>query len=178
MTDPHAPDAAFDALVAALDPPMAVLTTAVAGQRSGCLVGFHSQAGIDPRRYAVWLSEPNHTAQLAQAEDCEWFALHLLGIDHHDLAVLFGAQTGDHVDKFSRCGWTEGPHGVPLLDECPDRIVGHRVSLTQVGADHLCLLLEPTSVSRGAGPPWLRLGAVTDVVAGHAPDDPPTHPDT
>ncbi len=173
MHDPRTTDEAFDELAAALDPPMAVLTTVRGEQRAGCLIGFHSQAGIEPRRYAVWLSKPNHTAELARAEDCRWFALHLLGGDHHHLAALFGAETGDHLDKFARCAWTAGPHGVPLLDDCGDRIVGRRVSLTDVGSDHLCLVLEPTQVMRAtAAATWLRLGAVSDVGAGHPPDDP------
>ena len=40
---------AFDSLMASLDGPMAVVTTAVAGERAGCLVGFHAQSAIDPR---------------------------------------------------------------------------------------------------------------------------------
>ena len=169
MPEPGTTDAAFDALAAMLDPPMAVLTTARDGQRSGCLVGFHSQAGIEPRRYVTWLSKANHTAELAQSPGCDWFGVHLLDHDQHDLARLFGAETGDHVDKFAQCAWTPGPHGVPLLDECGDRFVGRRISLTDVGSDHLCLMLEPTGVQRGAGPPWLRLGDVGDVSAGHSP---------
>ena len=40
--------AAFDRLMADADPAMIVLTTAAAGERAGCLVGFHSQISIEP----------------------------------------------------------------------------------------------------------------------------------
>ena len=40
----------FDTLMASVDAPMVVVTTAVAGERAGCLVGFHSQSAIDPQR--------------------------------------------------------------------------------------------------------------------------------
>ena len=42
--------AAFDAMIAGLDAPLVVVTTASGGERAGCLVGFHSQSGIEPRR--------------------------------------------------------------------------------------------------------------------------------
>ena len=51
--------AAFKDLIAQLDYPMIVVTTASAGERAGCLVGFHTQSSIDPERFAVWLSKAN-----------------------------------------------------------------------------------------------------------------------
>jgi flavin reductase (DIM6/NTAB) family NADH-FMN oxidoreductase RutF len=162
-------DAAFDALMGNLDPPMVVVTTAHAGERSGCLVGFHSQCGIMPRRYALWISRANHTTELAA--EARTFAVHALRVDQHALAELFGARTGDDIDKFARWGWTAGPDGVPLLDDCPDRLIGQRHSLVEVDADHLCLVIEPTSIGRGTPTPWLRLHDVADLHAGHAPDD-------
>ena len=90
----------FDGLVASLDAPMAIVTVAVGDELSGCLVGFHSQCSIGPRRYAVWLSKANHTYGLALHAD--HFAVHLLADDDRDLAVLFGTTTGDDVDKFAR----------------------------------------------------------------------------
>jgi flavin reductase (DIM6/NTAB) family NADH-FMN oxidoreductase RutF len=165
-------DHQFDELVGDLDPALVVVTTAAGDERDGCLVGFHSQCGIAPRRYAVWLSKPNRTTRLAGAADCEWFAVHLVGADRHDLAEWFGTQSGDRVDPFAGWTWTPGPGGVPLLDACPDRFVGRRVSLSEVDADHLCLVLDPIEVQRGPRPTWLHLGDVGDVVAGHAPDEP------
>ena len=86
---------------------MVIVTTVAGGHRSGCLVGFHTQCSIDPPRYAVWLSEANHTCRVGAAAD--HFAVHWVPSDRHDLAELFGGTTGDEVDKFDRCDWTAGP---------------------------------------------------------------------
>jgi flavin reductase (DIM6/NTAB) family NADH-FMN oxidoreductase RutF len=43
------------------------------------------------------------------------FLVGLLSDEHRDLARLFGSETGDRVDKFSRCQWWEGPQGLPIL---------------------------------------------------------------
>ena len=68
-------DSEFDELVGSLGPAMVVVTTAAGGLRAGCLVGFHSQCSIEPRRYAVWLSKLNETYRVAQR--AEMFAVHV-----------------------------------------------------------------------------------------------------
>ena len=35
-----------------------------------------------------------------------------------DLAELFGSQTGDRIDTFTRCRWHTGPGDLPILDDC------------------------------------------------------------
>ena len=95
---------------------MVIVTTAVAGERAGCLVGFSAQCSIDPPRLMVWLSEKNRTTRVAQGAGS--LLVHFLARDDHDLAALFGGRTGDEVDKFSRCRWRPGPAGLPLLDHC------------------------------------------------------------
>ena len=60
-------DHRFADLMTSLDHPMAIVTTASGEVRSGCLVGFHSQCGIDPPRYAIWLSKGNHTYRAGPA---------------------------------------------------------------------------------------------------------------
>ncbi|MGE3619557.1 MAG: flavin reductase family protein [Acidimicrobiia bacterium] len=154
-------------LVAPLDPALAVVTVAVAGERAGCLVGFHSQCSIEPERYAVWLSEANRTTRLSRSAPV--LAVHLLERSQHDLAALFGGSTGDEVDKFARCDWVPGPDGVPLLRACPHRFVGRPVARLAGAGDHECVVLEPVEV--GATPAFgpLRLAAVADVEAGHPP---------
>jgi flavin reductase (DIM6/NTAB) family NADH-FMN oxidoreductase RutF len=160
----------FDELVSASDPSMVIVTTVADGHRSGCLVGFHTQCSIDPHRYAVWLSELNHTCRVGAA--AEHFAVHWVPADRHDLAALFGGTTGDEVDKFARCDWTEGLGGVPLLDACPDRFIGRRVAWLDVDADHRCAILEPVAVERsGTTSEPLRLGDTSDIDAGHPPPE-------
>ena len=169
MTDPSIADP-FDDLMAANDPSVVIVTTIADGRRAGCLVGFHSQCSIEPLRYAIWLSKANHTFGVAFAADT--FAIHWIRADRSDLADLFGGTTGDEIDKFTRCAWTEGPGGVPLLDECEDRFVGRRLAWLDVDVDHCCIVLEPLAAHRrpdGAGPPSpLRVSDAADIDAGHA----------
>ncbi len=136
--------AGFNDLMARLDHPMIVITTAAGGKRAGCLVGFHTQCSIDPPRYAMWLSKANHTFRVGALS--EVFAVHFLADDDVALAKLFGTNSGDRVDKFVSCAWTAGPDGVPLLDGCANRFVGRRRSMWDDGSDHVCLVVEADEV--------------------------------
>jgi flavin reductase (DIM6/NTAB) family NADH-FMN oxidoreductase RutF len=133
----------FDAFVDGLDYPMFVVTVAHDGQRAGCLVGFTTQASIDPARMLVCLSEQNHT--YAVARTAPLLAVHVLDPHQHDLAELFGSRSGVDADKFSRCAWRPGPGGLPLLEACPRRVVGRVVAQHRLG-DHVGFLLEPVDV--------------------------------
>ena len=64
MTDSGV-DRLFDEVVASANGAMVVVTAAVGEDRAGCLVGFHNQTSIEPRRYTVWLSKANHTYRVA-----------------------------------------------------------------------------------------------------------------
>src|SRR4051794_38470955 len=111
----------FSNLVAGLGYPMFVVTAAPGGGRSGCLVGFATQTSIHPQRFLVCISERNHTYPVACAASV--LAVHLVSRapSERALAELFGAETGDDEDKFADCAWQEGPDGVPLLVELPNR---------------------------------------------------------
>jgi flavin reductase (DIM6/NTAB) family NADH-FMN oxidoreductase RutF len=157
---------AFDALIAGLDAPLVVVTTAAGGERAGCLVGFHSQSSIEPRRAAVWLSRANRTYRVALA--ASHVAVHALTVGDRALAARFGGETGDEVDKFAGLGWTEGPGGVPLLGACSHRMVLARIALLDEGGDHVLLTGAPVAAeSPGAFTP-LRLGDVAgEIHPGH-----------
>ena len=155
----------FSEVVAAMDSAMVVVTVAVAEERDGCMVGFHSQASIDPPRYVVWLSTKNRTCELAQRAD--HLAVHVLGQHQRELAELFGGETGDEVDKLARTTWEAGPGGVPLLVPCPVRFVGRIASVHDVGGDHLGVILEPMDAQADDPSPPLRLRAVLNIDAGH-----------
>jgi flavin reductase (DIM6/NTAB) family NADH-FMN oxidoreductase RutF len=169
----HSLDDRFDALAAALDTAVVVVTVAApdGGERAGCLVGFHSQCSIEPRRYAVWLSKVNHTYRVALL--AEHVAVHPLGAGDRDLAELFGGRTGDDVDKFARCDWEPGPGGVPLLaGRAGGRVVLRRTALLDVGGDHSCLvgepvLADPPDPSAPGGFVPLRLATAGTVPPGH-----------
>ncbi|TSE01685.1 flavin reductase [Skermania sp. ID1734] len=119
---------------------MWVVTAREAGERTGCLVGFASQASIDPPRFVVCLSMANHTYRVAK--DAERLAVHILGRDHIELARLFGSETGDEVDKFAQCAWHDGPDGLPILDAAAGWFCGRVVDRFPLG-DHVGFLLAP-----------------------------------
>ncbi len=48
----------FTTLMAALDSPLIVVTTADERERAGCLVGFHGQSSIEPQRYCYGCPRP------------------------------------------------------------------------------------------------------------------------
>jgi flavin reductase (DIM6/NTAB) family NADH-FMN oxidoreductase RutF len=136
------PLAAFEALVAQLDYPMFIVTVAVPEGHGGCLIGFATQASIDPSRFAACLSHRNQTFRLARR--ATHLGIHAVPADAGDLAELFGGETGDRVDKLARTPWSAGPHGVPLLERCPNRFVGRILDRVDAG-DHDVFLLEPVA---------------------------------
>lgn len=135
---------AFEKLVSLVDYPMFVVTTHVGDKSAGCLVGFASQVSIRPLRFLVGLSKRNHTFRLAEAAD--HLAVHLIERRHCELARLFGTETGDRTDKFARCTWHSGPHGLPILDDAAGWFAGAVLSRYDVG-DHVGFLLEPVAGS-------------------------------
>ena len=82
------------------------------------------------------------------------------------LAALFGGETGDDTDKLSGVAWTAGPGGVPLLDDCPVRLVGRIVSRHPFG-DHEGFLLEPLGDADVARQEPLLTRDAMDVPPGH-----------
>lgn len=168
-------DDAFGRLAASLDAPLLVVTTAVDGERAGCLVGFHSQSSIDPERYCVWLSKANHTYRVALR--ATHLGVHFLTSTDYALAQRFGTLTGDDVDKFDGLAVDNGPAGIPVLRNCPNWFVARRTALLDEGGDHVCVASEPIS-SRSAGRfEPLRLAQVSDLQPGHRNEErnsPPT----
>ena len=165
MSDP-ATDA-FEALVA-VDRPVYVVTTRAGDERSGCLVGFATQVSIEPPRLLACISRANHTHGVVART--EHVAVQLIPREHSDLAELFGGQTGDEVDKFARCAWSEGPHGLPILDGAGVWLAGRILERFALG-DHTGLLLEPVDgemrLADDSLPAWVSLADVVDVEPGH-----------
>ncbi|HEX4819096.1 MAG TPA: flavin reductase family protein [Acidimicrobiales bacterium] len=140
----------MDELTSELDQPMLIVTTVAGDELSGCLVGFHSQCSIDPPRWAVWISKANHTYGVAQRASV--LALHFPSTDDREIAGLFGEETGDAVDKFTRCAWTAGPDGVPLLDRVANRIVGRVRDHVDDGGDHQLFVVDVDDTHHGPEP--------------------------
>lgn len=135
---------AFEKLVSLLDYPMFVVTTRTGDESAGCLVGFASQVSIGPPRFLVGLSKRNHTYR--SAKGAGHLAVHLIERQHCELARLFGGETGDETDKFARCAWHFGPHGLPILDDAAGWFAGVVLSRYDMG-DHVGFLLEPVDGS-------------------------------
>jgi flavin reductase (DIM6/NTAB) family NADH-FMN oxidoreductase RutF len=132
----------FDKVMSLLDYPMYVVTTRAGDEISGCLVGFTSQVSINPARFLVGLSKRNHTYRVAQR--AEYLAVHLVPREHCELARLFGSETGDEIDKFARCDWAPGPHGLPVLQDAAGWFGGKVLDRYDLG-DHVGFLLEPVA---------------------------------
>jgi flavin reductase (DIM6/NTAB) family NADH-FMN oxidoreductase RutF len=156
----------FAELTADLDYFMLVVTTTVAGERAGCLVGFSTQCSIDPPRFLVCLSDKNHTTRIAARADA--LAVHFLPDTAGDLAELFGSETGDRVDKFARCGWHAGPAGLPILDPCGRWFAGRVLERRPLG-DHVGYLLEPFAAVREDAGDTFDFHRAKRLEPGHAP---------
>jgi flavin reductase (DIM6/NTAB) family NADH-FMN oxidoreductase RutF len=154
----------FSKLTGRLDYPMLVVTAAAEGERAGCLVGFSTQCSIDPARFLVCVSDKNHTFSIARRGDA--LAVHLLGSDAEDLAALFGSETGDEVDKFTRCRWHPGPRGLPILDSC-DRWFAGEIRQRHGFGDHCGYVLEPFAVHDEDGSDSLSFSQVKRLTPGH-----------
>lgn len=156
---------AFEKLVALLNYPMFVVTTAANGVMAGCLVGFASQASIHPPRFLVGLSKRNHTFRVAAG--ATHLAVHVFERDRLEVAELFGSQTGDKINKFDRCSWHRGPEQLPILDDAAAWFAGKILDCFPLG-DHVGHLLEPTDGSPPDGlEQWVSFGDVRDLQPGH-----------
>ena len=159
---------AFDEVITGLDPAMVVVTAAAGDERDGCLVGFHAQLGMHPRRYVVFLSIRNRTFRIAS--EATHLAVHALGEHDHDLAERFGGATADDpgVDKLSGLDWAPWQGGAPMVAALRSRFVGRIVARLQApDADHVGFVLEPVDTEPGPSGPPLRLSHVADIDAGH-----------
>ena len=154
----------FNAIVGNLEYPMFIVTARAGDEPLGCLVGFATQASIDPSRFLVCLSHANHTFR--RGRDAELLGVHCVPAEAEQLAELFGGETGDEIDKFARCPWHEGPQGVPLLDDCANRFVG-RVLWRADAGDHHAFLLEPVEAAAGPGEDEFTFHRAKRIAPGH-----------
>ena len=155
----------FQDVAELLNYPMFVVTTASHGRSAGCLAGFATQISIDPPRFLAGLSIKNHTYQVAL--EAERLVVHVLDTESKGLASLFGEETGDEIDKFSRCAWQPGPDGVPVLDGAPAWFSGPVRDRVRAG-DHTAFVLDIDAAEvRRPSPTLLTLSDVADFEPGH-----------
>lgn len=156
----------FDTFMGSLKSPMFIATMRRDDELAGCLVGFATQTSINPSRFLTCLSVQNHSHRLAQ--DADFLAVHLVPRRGLALAQLFGGETGDDTDKFSRCEWEEGPKGLPILADCPNWLVGEIRERLDLG-DHCGFLLDPLEVSFTGDADALTADKAQGIDAGHEP---------
>jgi flavin reductase (DIM6/NTAB) family NADH-FMN oxidoreductase RutF len=156
----------FERVAATLDYPMYVVTTVADGERSGCLVGFATQCSIHPVRFLACLSVKNHTYRVAKR--AERLAIHVLREGDTATAELFGAATGDDVDKFAQTSWHEGPGGLPILNGAKAWFAGPVLEIVDLG-DHHGFVLDPVDGDVGDADPddLFTFRNARDIEAGH-----------
>lgn len=158
-------DAAFDDLAGFVDPAMVIVTANDGDADAGCLVGFHSQTSISPRRWGVWISRANQTHDVVMRAGR--VGIHFLSADDRELAEVFGGETGEEVDKFASDDVVRRL-GVPMLAACRAWMVGDVVGRHADG-DHTCVVVAPTSAGERVPDRPLRLADVDDIEPGHRP---------
>ncbi len=166
MIQPKDPAEAIAPMVDRLDYPLFVVTVASPEERSGCLVGFatsvqHRAAPVPGLRLQ---GEPH----LNLAKTADGLALHLLGADQHDMASVFGEETGDKTDKFDRVSWTDGVTGSPILSECAAWLEGTIIDRVDVG-DHVACVVIPVAGGYGTHPGEFTFSDAADIEPGHRP---------
>jgi flavin reductase (DIM6/NTAB) family NADH-FMN oxidoreductase RutF len=156
----------FTELTRQLDYSMFIVTTAAEGERAGCLVGFATQVSIHPGRFLVCLSNKNRTFRVASRASV--LVVHFVPAEAKDLAALFGGETGDEVDKFSRCSWREGASGAPILNALENWFAGTILERLDFG-DHGGYLLEPIDGEADQSETPLTFHRARMIEPGHEP---------
>jgi flavin reductase (DIM6/NTAB) family NADH-FMN oxidoreductase RutF len=155
----------LDGLLTRGDSPVFVVTTRdETGRRAGCLIGFATQCGIDPPRFAAWISVNNHTYEVACR--ATHLAVHVLAPQQRALGVLFGSVTGHDRDKFAECAWSPGPHGLPVLDDVAGWFAGPFERHAPSG-DHALFVVAPDVVEGRLDGRPLSFQDVKNVEAGN-----------
>ena len=107
----------------------------------------------------------NHTYSIASRADR--LVVHFLGAGNFELARLFGEQTGDEIDKFSRCAWTPTADGLPVLHGTLGWVACRVLDRFDAG-DHVGHLVEPIYGETTAEKGQLGFQAVASLQPGHA----------
>lgn len=130
-------------------------------------MGFANEVSIHPARFLVCISKTNATYPVAL--EAERLAVHAIPREQLGLAKLFGGETGDDVDKFTRCSWQPAAgDATPLLSDCPTWLLGTIRDRVDFG-DHVGHVLEPGESHDGPEAEYLTVRDLADLVPGHTP---------
>ncbi|HEX4129977.1 MAG TPA: flavin reductase family protein [Pirellulales bacterium] len=119
--------AAIDDVFRMVDRPVWVVTAADGERRGGLLATWIAQCSLDPAKPMLLAGlAPHHfTAELVTAS--RWLAVHLLAAGQAELALNFALGSGRDRDKFAAIGWSSGPGGCPILEDCLGWLAGRAV---------------------------------------------------
>ena len=157
---------AFESIAGRIDYPIYVVTALAGDERDGCLVGFTTQCSIHPPRFLVCMSDKNRTTRLLDGGPADAMVVHLVPEEAGHIVELFGGETGDDTDKFSRCEWSPGPEGIPVLADCPSWFAGRIVERLPLG-DHIGHVLEPFAGEDASGGDWFPFSRAQEIEPGH-----------
>lgn len=165
----------FTSLMGSVNSAAVVVTTVADDIQAGCLVGYHTQSSIAPQQYCFWLSKANHTYRAGLL--ATHFAVHFLTAEDLPLAQHFATRSGDDTDKFADLDLAaDAEHGVPLLQDCPNRMVVERLSIVDDGGDHVCVTARVVDAeSTGKFTP-LRIADLGKMAPAHGSDERAVHP--
>ncbi len=140
------------------------MTACAGGVRAGCVVGYAAEVSIDPPRFLACISRVNATFPVAMA--ASRLAVHALTRADLALAELFGGETGDDIDKFSRCDWVAADDGTPILTAPRTWFVGAILQRVDFG-DHVGCVLAPERWQDGGIRDHLTVPDLASLEPGH-----------
>lgn len=161
--------APFETLISSANSALVVVTTSANDVHAGCLVGYHSPSSIGPQHYCFWLSKANHSYRVGLL--ASHFVLHFLTKDDLEIARLFGARSGDTVDKFGEIDVELNAHGVPLITGCPNRMELERITILDDGGDHVCVTGRLTTADTTGKFTPFRLSDAGNLAPAHGSDE-------
>jgi flavin reductase (DIM6/NTAB) family NADH-FMN oxidoreductase RutF len=129
-----------DIVAADLRSSPALVTTSSNGELAGSLVRFHTQCGVDPIQYAVWVPTLSHTRAISRG--ATHVALHILDDSGHALEEVVTPNGDVPPGWFDQRAWRPGPGGVPLLTSYSCHLVLGNVVADIDRGGYTCLIGE------------------------------------
>ena len=126
-----------------------VTTVDSAGERYGVTANSYNSVSLDPPLVLWSLAKTSRSA--AAFENCEAFAVHILGAHQEALAMRFASSS---PDKFADLDVHAGLGGVPLFEQCAAHFECTLENRFE-GGDHVIFLGRVMHFARGDAAPLL-----------------------
>lgn len=116
-----------------------VVTSAHRRVTAGCTCVWVSRASFMPPLMAVSLATSRQTFDVVKTSSR--LCINILGESQHELARMFGFNTGYEVDKFAGVPLRKGKSGAPIIESCAAYLDCKVQSIIEAG-DHSIVLAE------------------------------------